>query len=88
MFNCGYNTLGIVASGICATPRDVGDKVVNAKDLIADQFEIGIFRIVNADENDPLLRQELLKKLEARVHHAEPLVVASQIFPLFADNLP
>ena len=43
--------------------------------------------VINADENNTIVRQQLLQQLQARVHHAQPLVMAGQVLALFADNL-
>ncbi len=58
-----------------------------SENLIAYQTQMVKFSIINADENNTIVRQQLLQQLQARVHHAQPLVVAGQILSLFADNL-
>ena len=69
-------------------PRNVGNKTVDAENFITNQFEIRVFRIINTDENNAILRKQFLQQLEPRIHHAKPLVVAAQILALCADNLP
>ena len=83
MFYLVHNTLGVIAGGICTLPGNIGNKAVTAENLIINQLEIGILRIINADENNSVVRQQLL----ARVHHAQPLVMAGQVLALLADNL-
>ena len=46
-----------------------------------------MFNLINADKNNPIICQQLLQQLQARIHHAQPLVVAGQVLALFADNL-
>lgn len=46
-----------------------------------------MFNLINADKNNPIICQQLLQQLQARVHHAQPLIMAGQVFSLFADNL-
>ena len=87
MFYLVHNTLGVIAGGICTLPGNIGNKAVTAENLITNQLEIGILRIINADENNTIIRQQLLQQLQARVHHAQPLVMAGQVLALLADNL-
>ena len=58
-----------------------------SENLIAYQTQMVKFSIINADKNNPIIRQQLLQQLQARVHHAQPLVMAGQVLALFADNL-
>ena len=87
MFYLVHDTLGVIAGRICALPRNIGNKTITSKNFITNQLEIGILRIINADKNNPILRQQLLQQLQPRVHHAQPLVVAGQVLALSADNL-
>ena len=87
MFYLVHNTLGVIAGGICTLPGNIGNKAVTAENLITNQLEIGILRIINADENNSVVRQQLLQQLQAQIHHAQPLVMAGQVLALFADNL-
>ena len=87
MFDFINDTFRIVAGRVCTLPGDIGNKAVTAENLITNQLEIGILRIINADENNTIVRQQLLQQLQARVHHAQPLVMAGQILALFADDL-
>ena len=41
---------------------------------------------IKTNENNTIVRQQLLQQLQPRVHHAQPLVVAGQVLALFADN--
>ena len=41
---------------------------------------------IETNENNAIIRQQLLQQLQPRVHHAQPLVVAGQVLALFADN--
>ena len=42
---------------------------------------------IKTNENNTIVRQQLLQQLQPRVHHAQPLVMACQVLALFADNL-
>ena len=87
MFYLVHDTLGVIAGGICTLPGNIGNKAVASENLITNQLEIGILRIINADENNTIVCQQLLQQLQPRVHHAQPLVVAGQVLALFADDL-
>ena len=87
MFYLVHNTLGIIASRICTLPRDIGNKAVTAENLITNQLEIGILRIINADENNTIIRQQLLQQLQPGIHHAQPFIMTGQVLALFANNL-
>ena len=87
MFYLIDDTLRVIAGGICTLPRNIGNETVAAENFITNQLEIGILRIINADENNTIIRQQLLQQLQPRVHHAQPLVVAGQVFALFANHL-
>ena len=43
--------------------------------------------VVNADEDRAVIGKQFLQQSQSRVHHAEPLVVAREIFTLLADDL-
>ena len=58
-----------------------------SENLIAYQTQMVKFSIINADENNTIVRQQLLQQLQPRVHHAQPFVMAGQVLALFADNL-
>ncbi len=60
---------------------------MQTKYLIHHQPKIVRLRVINADENHPILRQQPMQQLQARVHHAEPFVVAGKVFAFFADHL-
>ena len=47
MFDFIDDTLGVIAGGICTLPGDIGNKAVTAENLITNQLEIGILRIIN-----------------------------------------
>ena len=57
------------------------------KDLIANTFEIVEFIIINADKDCPVVGKQPLQQLEPGVHHAQPLVVAGEVFALLADHV-
>ena len=63
MFYLVHDTLGVIAGRICALPRNIGNKTITSKNFITNQLEIGILRIINADKNNPILRQQLLQQL-------------------------
>ena len=68
-------------------PDYLRHKIPCPKNLIANQFQICLLVIVNADKNCPVVAQKFLQQLQARIHHAEPFVVAGEVFGFLADNL-
>ena len=61
--------------------------IARSKNFITYTFEIGIFNIINTNKNRAVLGQQLLQQFQARIHHAQPLVMAAQVLALFADRL-
>ena len=64
-------------------PDQLSNEVCLPENLIHNQAKVCYFDIINADENNAIIRQQL----QARIHHAQPLVVAGQVLALFADDL-
>ena len=69
-------------------PYHISHKITGRKDFITDQLQVGILGIINADKNGPVLGQQFLQQLQPGIHHAKPFVVAGQVLPLFAHDLP
>ena len=46
------------------------------------------FIVVNGDENRAVVAEQFLEKLQARIHHAAPFVVAAGVLALPAHGLP
>ena len=55
-------------------PDQLSNEVCLPENLIHNQAKVCYFDIINADENNAIIRQQL----QARIHHAQPLVVADQ----------
>ena len=52
-------------------------KILIPKHLIADLAEVGDFVVVDADEDDPILSEEITRQGETGVHHREPVGVVA-----------
>ena len=48
---------------------------------------MGILKYINTNKNNAVIRKQALQKLKARIHHAQPFIMAGQILAFFADNL-
>ena len=51
VLNFVYNSLGIIARGIGSLPGYVGYETIRSEDLITYRLQIGIFRVINTNEN-------------------------------------
>ena len=66
-------------------PNELGNKIIFSKYLITNHTQKRLFSIINANEDNAILCQQLLQQLQPGIHHAQPLVMASQVLSLFAD---
>ena len=44
-------------------PKDIPDEILFAEDVIAQQFQIRLFVVVNGNENDTVIAEEYLRNL-------------------------
>ena len=50
-----------------------------SKNFVADVFQVLNFMIINADKNNPIIRQQISCQHQARVNHAAPVGVKASI---------
>ena len=69
-------------------PRQLPDEVVLPEDFVTEHPQVGVLvDEVYGNANCPRGRQQLLQQAHAWIHHAEPFVVAGEVFALLPDDL-
>ena len=68
-------------------PNHGCDEVRATEYFIQHAAQILNFVVVERDEDNSVLAQELPQQRQPGVHHAEPFVVAAEVFGFFADDL-
>ena len=58
------------------------DEIVLAEDFVHQRTESMNLVVVDGDEDGPVVPKQLAQELQAGKHHAAPLVVAGQVFPV------
>ena len=51
--------------------------------LVHEQAKVVVFIVIDRDAYDTVVSEQFTEKLEARPHHAEPLVVALQVLAIY-----
>ena len=69
---------GVVLAG--AFPHERTDEVVLAEHLVHQQAQPVDFVVVDGNEDRAVVAQEFAQQLQPRQHHAQPLVVAGEVF--------
>ncbi len=77
----------LFAAARLGLPRRAGDPVLRAENLLHQQIEMGEFMIVDRDRDEAVVAQEIPEQAQARVHHAQPFVVAALVACVGADRL-
>ena len=86
MFNLGRDSFGIITGRIISLPRDVSHETTSPKDLVTHSLQVGSLIVINRNENSTSRRKQPLQQPQAWVHHAQPLVMAGEVFAFFADD--
>ena len=61
---------------ISTFPYHLCNKVVSAKYLVAEEFEVGLFVVVDGDKDNPSIGEQTLGDAETFAHKGEPFAVA------------
>ena len=63
------DVIALSSTTVVVLPNECIYPVSRAKDFIHDEFQITMLNLINADENNTIIRQQLLQQLQLRVHH-------------------
>ena len=68
-----------IANGVHRPPRENGEEILLAENLVHHHPQMMLLVVVDGNEDRPVPRQQLLEQLQARPHHAQPLLMALQV---------
>ena len=88
MLDLRRDSLGVVSRRVRSLPGYIGDEAGGAEDFVTHELQVRLLVVVDADEDCAGRREQLAQELQARVHHAQPLVVAGEVLALLAHDLP
>ena len=78
----------VIIRAVHLAPDECRNAVALSKNFIANRLQVRLLIIINADENRPVISEQLPQELQPRIHHAQPLVMARQILSFFSHDLP
>ena len=59
------------------------NKIISAKNFVADNFQIGLFGVVDRNKNSPVVRKELAQELQAGINCIKPIGVGEIVIIIF-----
>ena len=73
------NTFGIISWGVCSLIDNIASKASFTKHLPAYLSQISRFVIINADKDNPIIRQQIPCQQQTGINHAAPVGMKASV---------